>query len=123
MLCEIKKAEPKSKDEREEIFEFASGKNVLILKRKKGTVSGEHYHLGKAKSKNPEIFFLIKGKIEFYAEHVKTKEKQKTIVEENSLIIIPPMVYHKLKALTDIVFIELNNEPDKYDKDTVKDYK
>ncbi|MCK4589875.1 MAG: hypothetical protein KAT77_05495 [Nanoarchaeota archaeon] len=122
MLCEIKKIKPKSQDQRGEIFEFKSGSHVLVLKRKKGSISGAHYHLGKSKSKNPEIFFLAQGKVELYVEDIKTKENKTEIIEENTLIKIPAKIYHEVKGLTDFILLELKNQPDKYDQDTVRDY-
>ena len=76
---------------------------ISILKRNKGSVSGHHYHLGKTKSKNPERFVLLSGKIELYVEDVKTKESQTLIIEENNYFEIPPYIYHEVKALTDFL--------------------
>ncbi|MBW2963370.1 hypothetical protein KY306_01185 [Candidatus Woesearchaeota archaeon] len=82
--------------------------DISILKRNKGSVSGRHYHLGKTKSKNPERFVLLSGKIKLYIEDVKTKESQTLIIEENTYFEIPPYVYHEVKALTDFIALEFN---------------
>jgi len=81
---------------------------ISILKRKKGTISGYHYHRGKTKSKNPETFVLIQGKIELYLEDVKTNETATYTIEENTLFEIPPYLYHEVKALTDFIALEFN---------------
>ncbi|MBU0460585.1 MAG: hypothetical protein KJ597_05410 [Nanoarchaeota archaeon] len=86
---------------------------ISILKRNKGSISGEHYHIGKTKSKNPEVFVLLSGKIEVYVEDLKTKESKTVIIEENTRFEIPPYVYHVVKALTDFIALEFNvNEED-----------
>jgi|GEM_PF-1464965 len=82
--------------------------SISILKRNKDSVSGHHYHEGKTKSKNPEKFVLLSGKIELYVEDVKTKESQTLIIEENTYFEIPPFIYHEVKALTDFIALEFN---------------
>jgi len=81
---------------------------ISVLKRNKGTISGHHYHTGKAKGKNPETFVLLSGKMELYVEDIKTKESQTIIIGENTLFEIPPYIYHEVKALTDFVALEFN---------------
>lgn len=97
------------------------GKPVIsIIKRKKNTISGEHYHFGKTKSKNPETLILISGKIELYLEDVKTKESETMTIEENTLFEIPPYVYHEVKGLTDFIALEFNVNEEDQKIDTVE---
>ena len=81
---------------------------ISILKRKKGTVSGHHYHQGRSKAKNPEIFVLLSGKIELYVEDIKNRENQTIIIEENTRFEIPPYIYHEVKALEEFIALEFN---------------
>ena len=50
-------------DDRGSIFQFVNrnSSKLLLVKRKKGTVSGCHYHTGKSKMKDPETVVLIDG--------------------------------------------------------------
>ena len=94
--------------------------DISILKRNKGTVSGHHYHTGKSKSKNPETFVLLSGKIELYVEDIKTKESETIIIEENTQFEIPPYIYHEVKALTNFVALEFNVDNEDNKNDVVK---
>ncbi len=42
------------------------------------------------------------------------------IAEEHALIQIPPMVYHEVHALTDIILLDMNCEKSDFTSDTVK---
>jgi len=108
-------------DERGEGYEFSARetKDFLFVKRKKGTISGEHYHEGKSKQKDPEILILTMGKLKLYAKDLKTGEELEEIIEAPSKIEIPANVWHEVTALTDIAFIELNSIVE-HEKDTIK---
>ncbi|MBI4175875.1 MAG: hypothetical protein HY518_01615 [Candidatus Aenigmarchaeota archaeon] len=41
-------------------------------------------------------------------------------IDENSLIEIPPFIYHEVHALTDITLIEFNSEENDFVQDAVK---
>ncbi|MBU1974456.1 MAG: hypothetical protein KKH52_03620 [Nanoarchaeota archaeon] len=70
---------------------------ISILKRNKGSISGEHYHIGKTKSKNPEVFVLLSGKIEVYVEDLKTKESKTVIIKKTLVLKFLPMFIMLLK--------------------------
>ena len=76
MLIKITKIEPFGPDERGQAYGFPSRESgyFIVINRKKGTVSGKHYHKGLSKSRDPEIFYLIKGEIKLVAKNVKTGE-------------------------------------------------
>ena len=92
----------------------------IILHRKAGTTSGNHYHKGITQSKSPEIFYLAKGKIRLSVKDIETAEEEIYEVEENTKIEIPPKIYHTVFALTDIIFIELNTKKEDFENDTFK---
>jgi dTDP-4-dehydrorhamnose 3,5-epimerase-like enzyme len=77
--------------------------------RKAGSINGRHYHEGKSNTKNPEIFILMHGRMEVHARNLMTKEEMTTIIDSPKILEIHPMVWHEIKAITDIVFIELNS--------------
>ncbi len=91
---------------------------ILILRRKKGTVSGSHYHKGTISSKNPEIFYSISGKARLIAKNIETNVEESYEIEENMLIEVPAGIYHELHALTDIIFLELNVKNEDFRNDT-----
>lgn len=67
---------------------------LKFISRKKGTVSADHSH------EDHEILYLIKGDVELTVG----KETQK--VSAPIRIDIPPKIYHKLIALSDIELLE-----------------
>ncbi len=71
---------------------YDCGKSNFIS-RKKGTISANHTH------KDPEIIYLIKGKIELTIGNETQIVKAPTMFKTNSNI------YHKLVALTNIELI------------------
>lgn len=120
----IKIAELKTvrEDNRGKALEFSTRatKDFLLISKKKGTVSGEHYHKGKVPQKKPEILILMRGQIELYCKNLKTKEEFREIIDKPSTIQIFPYIWHEVKALTDITFLELNSL-EQHQKDTIKD--
>ena len=91
-----------------EFFNSRAGDQVLGL-RKAGSVNGKHYHAGKSEGKNPEIFILLRGEIELYARNLINKEEIRQEINGPKILEIHAYVWHEIKALTDIVFIELNS--------------
>ena len=98
-------------------LEFDNKRFFNIAKRKTGSVSGKHYHKGKSRSKNPEFLFIIEGKFRLSLMDINSKEKEEFTLEGPLLLRIPPYIYHELHALTDLYFIDFNEE----DLDVVKD--
>lgn len=82
-------------------FENRNAPNMILIKRKKDTISGAHYHTDENQWKNPETVILIDGKIEMYLKNVKTSEEFKQIYDTPTMFKINPFIYHSIKALTD----------------------
>jgi oxalate decarboxylase/phosphoglucose isomerase-like protein (cupin superfamily) len=122
MLITITKLEPFKDDKRGLAFNFElrDSNYIVTLYRKKGSISGQHYHKGAFKSKSPEIFYLAKGRVKLIVKDMKLGIQEEYIVEEHSKIEIPQTVYHEVHALTDIILIEFNCEKDDFKTDTVK---
>ena len=109
------------KDERgttTEIILDRAGK-ALSIYRKAGTVFGNHYHSGSQVAKNPEIFWLLHGKLKFEYKTVEASEWQTETVESATKMEIYPNVVHRVTALTDSYMLELNSLQEHID-DTVK---
>ncbi len=92
---------------------------LLLITRKKGTVSGEHFHQGKTPEKNPETHILVAGEIELYCKGLKNGETFREVITAPCLIEIFPNVWHKVTALTDITFLELNSI-EQHKRDTIR---
>ncbi len=95
-------------------------KELAVLFRKKGAVSGRHYHKGIHPSKNPERFFIVHGEMELYAKDLKTGDELTEKILPVTEIQISPNIYHELRALTDAVFLELRIEQGGYDEDVFR---
>jgi len=128
MQVKIEKVSIWKEDERGKVFDFPAraSKYFIVIHRKAGTASGDHYHKGTTKSKSPEIFYFISGKAELFVRDIKTGEEQTFILDSGTKIEISPFIYHSFKALTDIIFLELNVSKEDfagYEKDTAKSEK
>lgn len=108
-------------DERGRVFACSTrpAGNWLVITRKKGTVSGQHYHEGRVAGKNPEVLILLAGEIELYVKDLRTAEEERTIIRNPAIIEIFPFVWHEVTALTDALFLELNSL-DQHNRDTVR---
>lgn len=107
-------------DERGAIFQFESRNSpkMLLVKRNKGTISGAHYHTGKAQLKNPETVVLLYGEAEFILKNLKTGEELKKVYKKPVMMKLDPYVYHEIRAISDIVLIDMNTI--EADEDTIK---
>jgi oxalate decarboxylase/phosphoglucose isomerase-like protein (cupin superfamily) len=124
-MVKIEKASIWKQDERGIAYGFSARDSsyFIVLYRKAGTTSGDHYHKGTIESKNPEVFYFVSGKAELVTRDINTGEEQVFQLEEGLKIEIPPNIYHSFRALTDIILLELNTSEEdfnKYEADTVK---
>jgi dTDP-4-dehydrorhamnose 3,5-epimerase-like enzyme len=120
-ITKISRANPD--DARGAIYNWSSKKpgiEVAILKRKEGSIAGNHFHKGIDPSKNPETFFMVEGKAIFTAINGVTKESFEIILEPGMEVKISPGILHSFKALTNIIFIEFRQTY--YDKKTADTY-
>ncbi len=110
---EIIKHKARHTDERGDTFGYVSENKfgeIMIVRRKKGSVAGNHYHTGSDPTRNPEIQFILSGKVQFVAKNLTTKEEGTFIIEPNTEIKISPMVFHKMEMLEDTTFLEFHTE-------------
>ncbi|MFA5797809.1 MAG: hypothetical protein WC916_07305 [Candidatus Woesearchaeota archaeon] len=110
-------------DERGITFQFPNrvSSNILLIKRKQGVISGKHYHTGKSVMKNPETIIIIDGEAEIILRNVKTKEEFKEIYTAPVMFKINPFIYHEIRSITDVTFLDMNGIDD--DKgDTIKGF-
>jgi dTDP-4-dehydrorhamnose 3,5-epimerase-like enzyme len=111
MSVSVSKIDVKAIDERGALHYFSTDRTgeFLLVYRKAGTISGQHYHKGKSPGKNPEEMILVQGSIIMHWKNLETNESDTITIEAPSRVIIEANVWHEVKALTDIIFIELNS--------------
>jgi len=111
MSVSVSKIDVKAIDERGALHYFSTDRTgeFLLVYRKAGTISGQHYHKGKSPGKNPEEMLLVQGSIIMHWKNLETNESDTITIEAPSRVIIEANVWHEVKALTDIIFIELNS--------------
>ena len=111
MSVSVSKIDVKAIDERGALHYFSTDRTgeFLLVYRKAGTISGQHYHKGKSPGKNPEEMLLVQGSITMNWKNLQTNVSDTITIEAPSRVIIEANVWHEVKALTDIIFIELNS--------------
>ncbi len=103
---------PRHQDERGDTFGYVGGPygEIMIIRRKKSSIAGNHYHTGSDPTRNPEIQFVVSGRISFYAKNLDTNEESTFIISPNTEIRISPRVFHRMEMLEDTVFLEFHTE-------------
>ena len=111
MSVSVSKIEVKAIDERGALHYFSTNRTgeFLLVYRKAGTISGQHYHKGNSAGKNPEEMLLVQGSLTMNWKNLETNASDTITIEAPSRVIIDANVWHEVKALTDIIFIELNS--------------
>jgi dTDP-4-dehydrorhamnose 3,5-epimerase-like enzyme len=111
MSVSVSKIEVKAIDERGALHYFSTNRTgeFLLVYRKAGTISGQHYHKGNSAGKNPEEMLLVQGSLTMNWKNLETNASDTIKIEAPSRVIIDANVWHEVKALTDIIFIELNS--------------
>ena len=111
MSVSVSKIDVKAIDERGALHYFNTNRTgeFLLVYRKAGTISGQHYHKGKSAGKNPEEMLLVQGSLLMEWKNLLTEEIGNLTIEAPSRVIIEANVWHEVKAMTDIIFIELNS--------------
>ena len=107
-------------DDRGIIFQFQNRAtdNVLLIKRKQWTISGRHYHTWANKMKDPETLVFLEGEFEMILKNIKTEETYIETFHRPVMFKISPFIYHEIKAITDIIMLDMNGID--ADDDTIK---
>jgi len=111
MSVSVSTIDVKAIEERGALHYFSTNRTgeFLLVYRKAGTISGQHYHKGNSAGKNPEEMLLVQGSLTMNWKNLNTEEKGTLTIEAPSRVVIEAYVWHEVKALTDIIFIELNS--------------
>jgi len=104
----------KAADERGALHFFSTNRTgeFLLVYRNAGSVSGQHYHKGISAGKNPEDMLLVQGSATLHWKDLNTNQEETVELMAPTRVLIQPNVWHALKAITDIVFVELNSLAD-----------
>ena len=80
MSVQVQPINIKAVDERGALHFFSTDRTgeFLLVYRNAGTISGQHYHKGISKGKNPEDMLLVQGKENLHWKDLITNE-EKTI--------------------------------------------
>ena len=111
MSVTINPIEVKAVDERGALHYFSTDRTgeFLLVYRKAGTISGQHYHKGISAGKNPEDMLLVQGTANLHWKDLKTNKEETVNLIAPVRVLIQANVWHELMAITDIVFVELNS--------------
>lgn len=83
-------------------------RGMLSAFRYAGSVNGGHFHKGVSSEKDPEMLILLSGTAELFYKDLTTNQSATKHLSEPLLIHIYPYIWHELKALTNIQFVEMN---------------
>ncbi len=105
-----------------EIDSLNRGGKYILAYRKAGSLSGNHYHQGLSAMKDPEVVFLLQGRVKIRYAAVKDGlkgEEQSLEAEAPVRIEIAKNTWHLMEFLSDACFFELNSFAEG-DKDTFR---
>lgn len=104
----------KAADERGALHYFSTDRTgeFLLVYRNAGSVSGQHYHKGISKGKNPEDMLIVQGSATLHWKDLNTNQEETVELIAPVRVLIQANVWHELIAITDIVFVELNSLAD-----------
>lgn len=120
----VKTIKPFHIDERGEMSHLIEDKtpitSVLLITSKKGAIRANHYH-----KKDTHYAYILKGKMEYSYQDLKSKVKKKktVIVNKGDIVHTPPMTIHAMRFLENSVFLAITTEArdqKEYEKDTVR---
>ncbi len=114
MSVQVQPINIKAVDERGALHFFSTDRTgeFLLVYRNAGTISGQHYHKGISKGKNPEDMLLVQGKAYLHWRDLITNEEKTIELIAPTRVQIAANIWHELIAITDVVYIELNSLSD-----------
>lgn len=125
MPIKVKHIKPEFVDERGFISRILDNeqinvKNILYIKRKKGSRGADHFH-----KKDKHIIFVLSGKIKYSEKNIKIKFSKidSVILNPMDMVLSENNIAHSTIFLEDTIFIAISsqerNQKD-YEKDTVR---
>ncbi len=95
-------------DERGQTLTFETPRHCkyLLVKRRAGTISGNHYHEGSLPATNPKTYFLCDGTMELIYRSLSDGIIERRLIDCPSRVDIYPYTVHAVRAATDITLME-----------------
>ena len=90
------------------VFDTERTGQFMVAHRKAGSISGNHYHVGKHPYKLPEKLIMMSGTATIDWKDLTSGATGIVTVIGPAEIIIPANVWHRVVAVTDFVMLELN---------------
>lgn len=90
------------------IFDTDRTGEFIIAYRKKGSLSGRHYHKGRSANKRPEKIIIMQGQATVNWIDVKSGEKGVAKAIAPAMVCIEPWTWHEVVADEDMIVFELN---------------
>lgn len=78
---------------------------VTAYSRHAGLETNGHFHKGDDPSRDPEIIYLVAGKIQFDFEDLEGNKSRETLYP-GEVITIPKLIFHKYHILSSSAFFE-----------------
>src|SRR5690606_15948439 len=79
--------------------------HVALFARGAGVTGTAHYHLGNDPSNDPQMLFVISGKMKLHFED-RTGKTREEIVSDGDLVVIPTQILHWYVTLEPSTFAE-----------------
>tara|TARA_R100000152_G_C6775129_1_gene203340 strand:- start:929 stop:1333 length:405 start_codon:yes stop_codon:yes gene_type:complete len=102
-----------------DIFYKSNIEHAAVIKSKKGSIRGNHYHLY-----TTQHMLITKGSLEYWYKPLNSKEESKVLLmKEGDFVTTPPSEIHALKILEDnefVVFTTGLRGGKDYEEDTVR---
>lgn len=102
MLIKDIKVDFSHQDDRGSLYQLMHNNigQVNVLKSKKGTVRGDHYH-----KISTESFFVVTGQVEVVCS--KNGEDEKSIFSEGDFFQISPYIMHSMRFPEDCILVAM----------------
>lgn len=102
-------------------FEDLDISELPVFYRNKGIISPGHFHKGESRSRDPEILYVLRGKIKLIFEDMRGEILEMEFSAGEGYTC-PPWIYQSYEILEDSIFIEpridkYEDIPDTYDRE------
>jgi len=120
---DITKIKPTFEDERGTIYDLLTDESIHhvgLLKSKKDSVRGKHYH-----KEQKQYTLVLKGTVKAITKNLLDENAEIETMElhEMDMILLPPFYYHALEAIDDyecLVFTSKSRRGTGYEDDTFR---
>ena len=111
-----------------ELFKGLPGLQLTVCEREDRTLMGSHYHKGEDPAKDPELTYVVSGRVRIHATNLEAAEFDRE-VGPGHVIEIDKGVFHMFEAIGDVVLLEYRStvfdseKSDAYSAESYADYR